>query len=44
MIRNLDTVVLTCDLPEHGLRRGDVGAVVDVGFASWCWDLEATSF
>ena len=28
MICNLDTVVLTRDLPEHGLRRGDVGAVV----------------
>ena len=23
-----DTVVLTRDLPEHGLTRGDVGAVV----------------
>ena len=28
MIRELDTVVLTRDFPEHGLRRGDVGAVV----------------
>ena len=26
----LDTVVLTHDLPEHGLRAGDVGAVVEV--------------
>ena len=26
----LDVVVLTHDLPEHGLRRGDVGAVVEV--------------
>lgn len=26
----LDTVVLTRDLPESGLRRGDVGAVVEV--------------
>jgi hypothetical protein len=26
----LDTVVLERDLPEHGLRRGDLGAVVDV--------------
>ncbi len=25
----LDTVVLDRDLPEHGLRRGDVGAVVE---------------
>jgi hypothetical protein len=25
-----DTVVLDRDLPEHGLRRGDLGAVVEV--------------
>jgi hypothetical protein len=29
-IRELDTVVLERDLPEHGLRRGDLGAVVHV--------------
>lgn len=28
MIRELDTVVLTRDLPEYGLSRGDIGAVV----------------
>jgi Domain of unknown function (DUF4926) len=28
MIRELDCVVLTTDLPEKGLKRGDVGAVV----------------
>lgn len=28
MIRELDAVVLECDLPEHGLKRGDVGTVV----------------
>jgi len=28
MIRELDTVVLTRDVPEHGLEKGDVGAVV----------------
>ena len=28
MFRELDTVVLTRDLDEHGLKRGDVGAVV----------------
>jgi hypothetical protein len=28
MIRELDTVVLDVDLPEHGLCRGDVGTVV----------------
>jgi hypothetical protein len=26
----LDTVVLKRDLPEYGLRRGDLGAVVQV--------------
>ena len=26
----LDTVVLARDVPEHALRRGDVGAVVEV--------------
>jgi hypothetical protein len=28
--RLLETIVLSCDLPEHGLLRGDVGTVVDV--------------
>ncbi len=28
MIRELDTVVLTRDVPEPGLKKGDVGAVV----------------
>jgi hypothetical protein len=28
MIRELDTVVLTADVPEHGLKRGDLGTVV----------------
>ena len=26
----LDTVVLARDLPEHGLRAGDLGAIVEV--------------
>lgn len=26
----LETVVLNRDLPEHGLRVGDLGAIVDV--------------
>ena len=29
-IKVLDTVVLTKDLPEHKLKRGDVGAVVEI--------------
>jgi len=28
--RELDTVVLNRDLPDQGLRRGDLGAVVQV--------------
>ena len=28
--RVLDTVVLDRDMPDHGLRRGDLGAVVEV--------------
>ena len=28
--KELETVVLVRDLPEHGLRRGDLGAVVQV--------------
>jgi hypothetical protein len=28
--KELQTVVLNRDLPEHGLRRGDLGAVVHV--------------
>ena len=28
MIKELDTVVLTEDLPGHGLKRGDLGTVV----------------
>ena len=30
MFNLLDTVVLDRDLPEEGLRRGDLGAVVEV--------------
>jgi hypothetical protein len=26
----LDTVVLNRDLPEHGLREGDLGAIVEI--------------
>ena len=28
MIQELDSVVLTIDLPDHGLKQGDVGTVV----------------
>lgn len=29
-LETLSTVILGKDLPEHGLRKGDVGAVVEV--------------
>lgn len=29
-VRELDTVVLKTDLPQHALKKGDVGAVVEV--------------
>ena len=29
-IKLLDTVVLEKNLPDHGLRRGDIGAVVEL--------------
>ena len=37
MIKELDRVVLTVDVPEHGLMSGDIGTVVlvhrgDIGF------------
>jgi Domain of unknown function (DUF4926) len=28
MIKELETVVLTADLPQHGLKAGDLGTVV----------------
>jgi hypothetical protein len=28
MIKKLDTIVLSRDLPEHGLTQGDIGAVI----------------
>jgi hypothetical protein len=30
MFNLLDTVVLQRDLPQHGLRQGDVGAIVEI--------------
>ncbi len=28
MMRELEDVILECDLPQHGLTRGDIGTVV----------------
>jgi hypothetical protein len=41
MIQELDDIILECDLPEHGLRRGDIGTVVLVhqGARATKWNL-----
>ena len=40
MVRVLDTVVLTRDIPDHGLKRGDVGAVVHCYADGEAWEVE----
>lgn len=40
MIKELDPVVLTRALPEHGLRRGDVGWIVMVHGDSAGYEVE----
>lgn len=40
MIKELDTVVLTTDLPAHGLRAGDLGTVVLVHQGSAGYEVE----
>ena len=39
MFKLLDTVVLTHDIPEAGLRRGDLGAIVEL-FAPEAMEVE----
>jgi hypothetical protein len=43
MIEELEDVVLTCDLPEHDLRRGDIGTVVLVHQAGKGYEVEFTT-
>jgi hypothetical protein len=43
IIKELDTVILTRDLPQHGLKRGDIGAVVMVHGAGEAFDVEFVS-
>jgi hypothetical protein len=43
MIRELDGVVLEGDLPEHGLKRGDVGTVVLVHEGGAGYEVEFTT-
>jgi hypothetical protein len=43
MIEELEEVVLTADLPEHGLRRGDIGTVVLVHRGGEGYEVEFTT-
>jgi hypothetical protein len=43
MIHELDCVALTVDLPAHGLRHGDVGAVVLVHARDAAYEVEFVS-
>jgi len=43
MIRELDRVVLTADLPELGLEAGDIGTVVLVHRAGKGFEVEFTT-
>jgi hypothetical protein len=43
MINELDDVILTCDLPEHGLSAGDIGTVVLVHRGAAGYEVEFTS-
>jgi hypothetical protein len=43
MIEELDDVILTCELPEHGLSVGDIGTVVLVHRRAEGYELEFTS-
>jgi Domain of unknown function (DUF4926) len=43
MIEELEDVILTCDLPEHGLTRGDIGTVVLVHKQGKGYEVEFTT-
>lgn len=43
MIRELDDVVLNCDLPKHGLRAGDIGTVVLIHNGGEGYEVEFTT-
>ena len=43
-INELDAVALTCDLPEHGLVRGDVGTAVLVHGDGAAFEVEFVSY
>ena len=43
MIKELDDVILACDLPEHGLSVGDIGTVVLVHRSAAGYEVEFTA-
>jgi Domain of unknown function (DUF4926) len=43
MIKELDDVILACDLPEHGLSAGDIGTVVLVHRNAAGYEVEFTA-
>jgi len=43
MIEELELVALTVDLPEHDLRAGDIGTVVDVHSGGQGYQVEFTT-
>lgn len=43
-INELDCVALTCDLPEHGLMRGDVGTAVMVHGEGAAFEVEFVGY
>ena len=43
MIKELDSVVLVRDMPEYGLKRGDVGTVVHVYGQAEAFEVEFVS-
>jgi len=43
-INELDAVALTCDLPEHGLQRGDVGTAVLVHGPGTAFEVEFVGY
>ena len=43
MIQELEDVILTCDLPEQGLARGDIGTVVLIHGKGKGYEVEFTT-
>ena len=43
MIKELDPVVLATDVPEHGLKAGDIGTVVLIHGAKKGYEIEFTA-